>query len=248
MSALAGLLLLSVLLSRMPLHLARRRRHRQPALGWLVLIAMLAIQVLLLLPLAQTWWAAIPIASLLVLQLAAYLLDRHAADIRPATLVPLAAQAALCWLWSTPFIMGTANGLDAAALTRARASVPGISRAGWVLAGLFLATNEANLVVRYAFQAMGMAPTPNPSPQSVQLVTVPTYRAGRMIGVLERALIYVLVLTGEYGLIGFVLAAKSFARFEQLKERAFAEYVLIGTLLSVLLGLLCALMTLKLLS
>ncbi|WP_319561159.1 hypothetical protein [Marispirochaeta sp.] len=56
---------------------------------------------------------------------------------------------------------------------------------------------------------------------------------GRIIGYLERAIILVLMLTDNIGAIGFVLAAKGFTRFKQLDDRDFAEYVLIGTLLSV---------------
>ena len=41
------------------------------------------------------------------------------------------------------------------------------------------------------------------------------------------------MLSGNIGAIGFVLAAKGITRFRQLDDRDFAEYVLIGTLLSV---------------
>lgn len=60
---------------------------------------------------------------------------------------------------------------------------------------------------------------------------------GRMIGILERILILTLLLVGQWGVVGFVLAAKSIARFDQLKDQAFAEYYLIGTLLSVLFAI-----------
>ena len=56
---------------------------------------------------------------------------------------------------------------------------------------------------------------------------------GRIIGYLERGIILVLMLSGNIGAIGFVLAAKGITRFRQLDDRDFAEYVLIGTLLSV---------------
>lgn len=56
--------------------------------------------------------------------------------------------------------------------------------------------------------------------------------AGRVIGNLERTLIFFLVLVGQYGAIGFVLAAKSLARFEDFKKQDFAEYYLVGTLTS----------------
>ncbi|HET7790405.1 MAG TPA: hypothetical protein VFK78_06365 [Gemmatimonadales bacterium] len=60
---------------------------------------------------------------------------------------------------------------------------------------------------------------------------------GRMIGVLERALALTLVLLGQYGALGLIIAAKSLARFKALDDRDFAEYFLVGTLASLLLAL-----------
>jgi hypothetical protein len=61
---------------------------------------------------------------------------------------------------------------------------------------------------------------------------------GRAIGVLERALAVTLVLIGQFGALGLIVAAKSLARFKALEDREFAEYFLIGTLASLLLALL----------
>jgi hypothetical protein len=61
---------------------------------------------------------------------------------------------------------------------------------------------------------------------------------GLLIGVLERALAVTLVLIGQFGALGLILAAKALARFRALDDRDFAEYVLIGTLASILLALL----------
>ncbi len=63
-------------------------------------------------------------------------------------------------------------------------------------------------------------------------------RVGEAIGVLERLLLVALVLLGEVAAIGFVVAAKTLARFKQLDEREFAEYYLLGTLASVTVALL----------
>lgn len=60
---------------------------------------------------------------------------------------------------------------------------------------------------------------------------------GRAIGVLERALALTLVLLGQYGALGLIVAAKALARFKALEEREFAEYFLIGTLASLALAL-----------
>ncbi len=62
------------------------------------------------------------------------------------------------------------------------------------------------------------------------------YAMGRMIGCLERTLVYGLVLFGQWGALGFVIAAKSIARFKELDDKHFADYYLIGTLASMLVA------------
>jgi hypothetical protein len=61
-------------------------------------------------------------------------------------------------------------------------------------------------------------------------------RTGRIIGVLERLLVFFLVVQGEWGAVGLVVAAKSIIRFKDLEQRHFAEYYLIGTLTSLLVA------------
>ena len=64
-------------------------------------------------------------------------------------------------------------------------------------------------------------------------------KSGYYIGILERVIILTLGLMGEIGAIGFVIAAKSIARFKQLEDKRFAEKYLFGTLLSTLISLAC---------
>jgi hypothetical protein len=69
----------------------------------------------------------------------------------------------------------------------------------------------------------------------------PPARVGATIGVLERLLIVTFVLVGAESAIGFVIAAKTIARFRQLDDRDFAEYYLLGTLGSVSVAIVTAL-------
>ncbi len=62
------------------------------------------------------------------------------------------------------------------------------------------------------------------------------YAMGRTIGCLERTLVFSLVLFGQWGALGFVIAAKSIARFKELDDKHFADYYLIGTLASMLVA------------
>jgi len=61
--------------------------------------------------------------------------------------------------------------------------------------------------------------------------------AGAMIGTLERIIMLLLLGMGQYAAIALVLTAKSIARYDMLKDKVFAEYYLLGTLLSTLLVL-----------
>lgn len=57
--------------------------------------------------------------------------------------------------------------------------------------------------------------------------------AGRLIGQLERSLIFLMVLVGQPAGIGFLIAAKSVLRFDSTQDNKKAsEYVIIGTLAS----------------
>ncbi|WP_455203218.1 hypothetical protein [Kaarinaea lacus] len=120
---------------------------------------------------------------------------------------------------------------------------------GWhtinaIFAGLLFVTIEVNFFIRYIFSAFNLEPKQKqlqPSNQDVSIIDTKEYNAGRFIGILERLLIFFFVLQSQYGAIAFILAAKGFTRFKELDEREFAEYVLIGTLLSAVLAVLVAL-------
>lgn len=74
-------------------------------------------------------------------------------------------------------------------------------------------------------------------------------KAGRYIGIFERSLIIVAVLINKYEFIGFLLAAKSIARYPEIKEDLpFAEYYLVGTLTSVAIAILGSLVLLQFIS
>jgi hypothetical protein len=74
-----------------------------------------------------------------------------------------------------------------------------------------------------------------------RVASPPPARVGATIGVLERLLIVTFVLVGAESAIGLVVAAKTIARFRQLDDRDFAEYYLLGTLASVSVAIVTAL-------
>jgi len=99
--------------------------------------------------------------------------------------------------------------------------------------GLLLVLNEINIVLRYILGVVGLKPLASEGED----VSRGEYNTGRLIGLLERIFVFLFVLLNQYTAIGFILAAKGVARFQDFKSRTFAEYVLIGTLLSTLLAL-----------
>jgi hypothetical protein len=98
--------------------------------------------------------------------------------------------------------------------------------AGIVLLGAVLLTWPSNLVVRLVLHR-------------AQTVELRPTGAGRWIGTLERLLIFVLVVMGEAGAAGLVVAAKSILRYPEItgeKPTIQPEYVLVGSLSSWLLA------------
>ena len=68
-----------------------------------------------------------------------------------------------------------------------------------------------------------------------QQVDEKSNNAGAYIGTLERIIIALLLSANQYAAIGLVLTAKSIARYDKITEdKTFAEYYLLGTLLSTL--------------
>lgn len=65
-------------------------------------------------------------------------------------------------------------------------------------------------------------------------------KAGRKIGTVERLIMLIFLSKNQYAAIGFVLTAKSIARYDKItKNEDFAEYYLLGTLVSTLCVIVC---------
>lgn len=63
--------------------------------------------------------------------------------------------------------------------------------------------------------------------------TLKEVKVGRIIGILERAIIYILISTDAgYSSLGYIFAAKSVTRFKAMDKKEFSEYYLLGTLIS----------------
>ena len=103
-----------------------------------------------------------------------------------------------------------------------------------ILFGFLMILNEINLLIRYILEKLQLAPI---SELQQQQIDEKQFRTGRVIGFLERIFVFLFILMGQYTAIGFVLAAKGVVRYPEFGNRNFAEYILIGTLLSVLMAM-----------
>jgi hypothetical protein len=98
---------------------------------------------------------------------------------------------------------------------------------GVIAIGGLLLTFPANWVVRQVLRLTRQETTPSHN------------QAGRWIGILERLLIYVLMLAGAAAAAGLVVAAKSILRYPEISAKPATidpEYVLVGSLASWLLA------------
>lgn len=100
-----------------------------------------------------------------------------------------------------------------------------------IATGYVSAVFGGSALVRFILDGLGESAPATPG--------TPMGAAGRFIGMVERTVMYALVLGGGLSAVGFVLAAKSIARYKELEDRAFAEYYLVGTLASTSIAL-CA--------
>ncbi|WP_172294149.1 DUF3307 domain-containing protein [Pseudoruegeria sp. HB172150] len=161
----------------------------------------------------------------------------------PALLVLAAAHVVIdggkAWIPAARGIIGflTDQGLHLVTLVAVSAWAPDLWGTGaWSMApafvlhgavlvsGLILATQGGRFAVALLVKDLT---TPDDLPSD----GLP--KGGMVIGLLERVMIFVLIIAGQPAAIGFLIAAKSILRFGTVQEdRAASEYVIIGTLAS----------------
>ena len=91
-----------------------------------------------------------------------------------------------------------------------------------VATGFLLATRAGEFVMQFLMAQFDLSALPKG-----------LANGGKLIGRLERGIIYVFVMVGEPAGIGFLIAAKSVLRFDTTREdQRASEYVIIGTLAS----------------
>ncbi len=109
--------------------------------------------------------------------------------------------------------------------------------ARWTLAVLFI-NRPANIFIQKFLSEY--------KPKTDEAIITPESKieskAGRKIGSLERLIILLFLKKDQFSALGFVLTAKSIARYDRItKDEKFAEYYLLGTLLSTICVIVCRL-------
>lgn len=117
-------------------------------------------------------------------------------------------------------------------------AVPTSWLAPWVTASVVLAAFAANATGGSALVRIVLGPLGRGAPGRAGSGHD---GAGRLIGILERTITLILILAGQWAAMALLATAKSVARFDDLKNREFAEYYLVGTLTSLLVAILIGL-------
>ncbi len=102
-----------------------------------------------------------------------------------------------------------------------------------IIFGYLLTLKEGTIFIRFVLNKISAVPLKDKNHSAKDPVE---YERGKLIGILERTFIYFLILFREIGAIAIIIALKSLARFNKLDDRDFAEYFLIGSLLSILVA------------
>ena len=119
-----------------------------------------------------------------------------------------------------------------------------------LLGALTYLLEAANVVVRAALERENIAPAPDPSDEAhddgaepaIEAAVLPklgpgqVMRGGRLIGPLERAIVFGLTLASAYPLLAAFIAAKGIVRFPEISRDGDggdrAEYFLVGSMVS----------------
>ncbi|KAA3616954.1 MAG: hypothetical protein D8M58_04850 [Calditrichaeota bacterium] len=102
-----------------------------------------------------------------------------------------------------------------------------------VMAGFVFTIKEGTLITRLVLRNMSAVPMKKEEPETND---VQEFDRGKLIGILERSLIYFLIIFNQVAAIAIIIALKSIARFKEMDDKNFAEYFLIGSLLSIVVA------------
>lgn len=112
-----------------------------------------------------------------------------------------------------------------------------------ILIGFIVLSTPASIIVKLLISQW--TPETKESKDLEQNHSLSLQNAGKYIGILERILIYIFIIMNHWEGVGFMIAAKSIFRFSDLaqaKQRKLTEYIMIGTLLSFGIAIVCGIL------
>lgn len=113
-----------------------------------------------------------------------------------------------------------------------------MSVARWILAILLLRT-PSNILIQNVLLGY------RPKKENSGLIEIDN-KAGRKIGTIECLIMTMFISMNQYAAMGLVLTAKSIARYDKItKDEKFAEYYLLGTLISTACVVACKMIVLR---
>jgi hypothetical protein len=147
-----------------------------------------------------------------------------------------------CWLLVKHAALGTIWPLSFLAITPAR-------RAAYLLSAaiLIFVLRGGTWIVRGILERGGSMPPPivlRPGDDPTIQAETPRIQLnhGRMIGDIERIILTLFIANGQFAAIAFFFAGKALIRSKELEVRAWADYLLLGSLSSFLVALVAGLL------
>lgn len=120
------------------------------------------------------------------------------------------------------------------------------------LIGFFVVGFEVNNLVRFLLKKYHFLPENSDSDKSKNksksVIENEELKRGYAIGLIERVLIFLLIWVGRTEAVSLVIAVKGVYRYRSLDDKNFAEYVLLGTLLSMLSAIITSYVLIKILA
>jgi hypothetical protein len=196
---------------------------------WVVTRSVIAAAVVAWLS-GSVWLPVLVLALGIVLPFArAKIPARYCAELEIGTNITFAAAA---------FLLIRRSSLE---MQRAVISLPfseqRIAAACLVAALMLFTVHGGTYLVRGVLKKSGAIPRV-PSGKDEGDVDVKEFNRGRLIGALERVLLFAVVIAGSFEELGFIVAAKGLIRSREFElSRDMTEYFLIGSLTSVLVAL-----------
>lgn len=208
---------------------------------WLVIIPLLILPFLSL----NLSWILLAVYLLLIRPVAIVSLEKNKSKLNQKRLLTLFAHIlAIGFLASPIFDLKFTGWVSAAENGFVELFFTGEPFLHWqyfhaVLFGFLMALNESNIAIRAILEKLDLSPLSNDHHE----IDDKQFRTGRVIGLLERIFVFFFILLNQYTAIGFIIAAKGIVRYPDFGKKSFNEYILIGTLLSVLFAMLFACIT-----